>query len=124
MQARLVGAAAGRFALEDCLADGAMAAVDLCRRLGHAARTPTLPGTDEAEPYRITPLFAVEGAGAKAFVDLQNDVTAADLRQAASEGYRSIEHAKRYTTLGMATDQGKTANVTGLAILALRKQER
>ncbi|HRY24254.1 MAG TPA: sarcosine oxidase subunit alpha family protein [Geminicoccaceae bacterium] len=113
-----VGAAAGRFALEDCLADGAMAAVDLCRRLGHAARTPTLPGTDEAEAYRITPFFAVEGTETTAFVDLQNDVTVADLRQAAAEGYRSIEHAKRYTTLGMATDQGKTANVTGLAILA------
>ncbi len=116
-----VGAALGHFALDDCLADGANAAVDLCRRLDRPARTPTLPATDESEPYRISPLFAVEemgGIGAKAFVDLQNDVTVADIRQAAAEGYRSIEHAKRYTTLGMATDQGKTMGVTGLGVLA------
>src|SRR6185437_6264813 len=55
---------------------------------------------------------------AKAFVDLQNDVTAADVRLAEHEGYRSVEHLKRYTTLGMATDQGRTSSVNGLAILA------
>jgi sarcosine oxidase subunit alpha len=48
------------------------------------------------------------GSG-KAFVDFQNDVTAADLALAAQEGFRSIEHVKRYTTVGMATDQGKTS---------------
>ena len=55
---------------------------------------------------------------AKAFVDFQNDVTAKDIALANQEGFRSVEHLKRYTTLGMATDQGKVANVTGLAILA------
>ncbi len=115
-----VGAALGHFALEDCLADGVNAAVDLCRRQGRPALTPTLPAIADSGPYRISPLFAVDGGaeGAKAFVDLQNDVTTADIRQAAAEGYRSIEHTKRYTTLGMATDQGKTAGVLGLAILA------
>ena len=62
------------------------------------------------------------GAGAdttvKAFVDFQNDVTAKDIRQAVHEGMRSIEHVKRFTTTGMATDQGKTSNMHGLAIAA------
>ena len=58
------------------------------------------------------------GGEARRFVDFQNDVTAADVELAAREGYESVEHLKRYTTLGMGTDQGKTANVAGLAILA------
>ena len=57
---------------------------------------------------------------AKHFVDFQNDVTAADVLLAPREGYRSVEHLKRYTTIGMATDQGKTGNVNALAILARR----
>ena len=57
-------------------------------------------------------------AFAKAFVDLQNDVTAEDLQIATREGFRSIEHVKRYTTAGMATDQGKTSNVNALATVA------
>ena len=57
-------------------------------------------------------------ARAKAFVDFQNDVTASDVALAAREGFESVEHLKRYTTLGMATDQGKTSNVPGLAIMA------
>jgi sarcosine oxidase subunit alpha len=56
--------------------------------------------------------------GGKAFVDWQNDVTAADLGLAVREGFRSIEHIKRYTTTGMATDQGKTSNLNALAIAA------
>ena len=67
-------------------------------------------------------LGAGPGAGAdstvKAFVDFQNDVTAKDIRQAVREGMRSIEHVKRFTTNGMATDQGKTSNMHGLAIAA------
>ena len=55
---------------------------------------------------------------AKAFVDQQNDVTAKDIRLAVREGFRSIEHIKRYTTNGMATDQGKTSNINGLTIAA------
>ncbi len=57
-------------------------------------------------------------AGGKAFVDFQHDVTAEDVRLAHREGYISVEHLKRYTTLGMATDQGKTSNIPGLAIMA------
>ena len=58
---------------------------------------------------------APERHGKKAFVDLQNDVTAADIALAAREGYRSVEHVKRYTTIGMGTDQGKTVNINALA---------
>jgi glycine cleavage system aminomethyltransferase T/NADPH-dependent 2,4-dienoyl-CoA reductase/sulfur reductase-like enzyme len=58
--------------------------------------------------------------GRAGFVDLQNDVTVADIELAVREGYRSIEHLKRYTTLGMGTDQGKTSNLAGAAILADR----
>jgi heterotetrameric sarcosine oxidase alpha subunit len=63
------------------------------------------------------PVFEIETAG-KAFVDFQHDVTADDVRLAHREGFYSVEHLKRYTTLGMATDQGKTSNIPGLAIMA------
>ncbi len=118
----VVGAAAGRLELEHCLADGANDAVDLASRLGFAARTPSLPVLDEEEPYTVTPFFAVPdgpgGAPGKAFVDLQHDVTVADMALAVREGYRGVEHAKRYTTHGMATDQGKSTGVVGQAVLA------
>ena len=65
----------------------------------------------------LTPLWHVAGKG-KAFVDYQHDVTASDVELAQREGFGSVEHLKRYTTLGMATDQGKTSNIAGLAIMA------
>ncbi len=64
------------------------------------------------------PVFEIRSDGGKAFVDHQLDVTAEDVRLAHREGFVSVEHLKRYTTLGMATDQGKTSNVPGLAIMA------
>ncbi|MCP1274323.1 sarcosine oxidase subunit alpha family protein [Gluconobacter albidus] len=81
-----------------------------------------LSGVNDAA-YDITPVWQGPGTGnlpraGKAFVDFQNDVTARDIRLAAQEGFQSVEHLKRYTTLGMATDQGKTANVNALAMLA------
>ncbi|HVF65983.1 MAG TPA: 2Fe-2S iron-sulfur cluster-binding protein [Casimicrobiaceae bacterium] len=68
----------------------------------------------------IAPLWSVAPPRRtdKRFVDLQNDVTADDIALAAREGYQSVEHLKRYTTLGMGTDQGRTSNVIGLALLA------
>ena len=57
-------------------------------------------------------------AQGKAFVDFQNDVTLKDVKLAHREGYESVEHLKRYTTLGMGTDQGKTSNINALAIMA------
>ena len=74
----------------------------------------------EAPPRAIwmMPTAAAPKLRAKAFLDFQNDVKVSDIELAAREGYVSVEHAKRYTTLGMATDQGKLSNVNGLAILA------
>jgi sarcosine oxidase subunit alpha len=66
----------------------------------------------------IQPLWEVKNSLGKSFVDFQNDVTATDIRLAKQEGFVAVEHLKRYTTLGMATDQGKTANVNGLGLMA------
>jgi sarcosine oxidase subunit alpha len=77
---------------------------------------------EASESWSAGMVGAAPGAGkgtkVKAFVDFQNDVTAKDIRQAVKEGMRSIEHVKRFTTNGMATDQGKTSNLHGLAIAA------
>ncbi len=69
-------------------------------------------------PVWVVPSECGIGRGPKQFVDLQNDVTASDIVLAAREGYRSIEHVKRYTALGFGTDQGKLGNINGMAILA------
>jgi sarcosine oxidase subunit alpha len=76
----------------------------------------------DAPATPLRPLWAVptdkRSPRAKAFVDFQNDVTAKDLGLALAEGFRSVEHVKRYTTTGMGTDQGKTSNVNALSIVA------
>src|SRR5262249_824977 len=70
------------------------------------------------EPRKASPFWHVMGSKGKAFVDFQNDVTVGDLVLAHREGFSEPEHAKRYTTLGMGTDQGKTSNAAGLALLS------
>jgi sarcosine oxidase subunit alpha len=70
----------------------------------------------EMDDLQIEPLWETPGKGKK-FVDFANDVTSRDISIAASENYRSVEHLKRYTTLGMGPDQGKTSNVNGLALM-------
>ena len=107
------GAAAGEFCLGEALAAGHGAGRDAAGR--SAAPTDFAAGEESAA---VVPLWQVPDAIGKSFVDLQNDVTAADIALAAREGFTAVEHLKRYTTLGMATDQGKTSNVTGLAIMA------
>ncbi|WP_370284637.1 sarcosine oxidase subunit alpha family protein [Pseudooceanicola nanhaiensis] len=110
------GAAAGVFSTAGCLADGARAAAEALGGLGLTA--PDLPRPEaEDAPYRIRALWAVPGKG-RAWLDLQNDVTVKDVRGAAQENFRSVEHMKRYTTQGMAPDQGKTSNLAALAVLA------
>ena len=69
---------------------------------------------------KFTPVRVLPGAAGRAFVDLQNDVTAKDIELALREGFESIEHVKRYTTTGMATDQGKTSNMNVLGLVAER----
>ena len=69
-------------------------------------------------PVNITPLWYVHSGKGRAWIDPQNDVTVKDVKLAHQENFTSVEHLKRYTTLGMATDQGKTGNVLGLAVMA------
>ena len=83
--------------------------------VGAAAGEISGPGGLDVAP---APVLEIRAKGGKAFVDLQHDVTAEDVRLAHREGFVSVEHLKRYTTLGMATDQGKTSNMPGLAIMA------
>ena len=75
-----------------------------------------LPKAEDA-PYQIAPLWAVPGAS-RAWVDQQNDVTVKDVKLSHQEAFTDVEHLKRYTTLGMATDQGKTGNLLGAAVMA------
>ena len=70
------------------------------------------------EAIWFAPATGKYNEGNKHFIDFQNDVTVADLELAQREGYESVEHTKRYTTFGMATDQGKTSNLNGLGVLS------
>ncbi|MDP2741005.1 MAG: glycine cleavage T C-terminal barrel domain-containing protein, partial [Pseudorhodobacter sp.] len=111
------GAAAGLFSTHAALASGVAQAGAALADLGFATTASDLPQAEDA-PTRVTPLWYVHSGKGRAWVDLQNDVTIKDIKLAHQEGFRAVEHLKRYTTLGMATDQGKTANVTGLAVMA------
>ncbi|OIQ29837.1 MAG: sarcosine oxidase subunit alpha [Alphaproteobacteria bacterium MedPE-SWcel] len=112
----VAGAANGAFSTSAALREGAAAARAALADLGLKGQVPPLPVASE-EVYRISPLWAVPGKG-RAWLDFQNDVTVKDVNQAAQENFRSVEHMKRYTTQGMATDQGKNSNVAALAVLA------
>ncbi len=114
----VVGAAAGELSLAPCLRGGAAAGTRAAAELGFTAAEPAAPRAED-EPARVSALWRVAGARTKAFVDHQNDVTMADIEIAHREGFRSVEHLKRYTTLGMATDQGKTSNLNGHALMAM-----
>ncbi len=113
----VAGAAAGQFGLAACLAGGEEAGAATAQACAFTAHPPSVPS---AKPEKLTssPLWQVADGAGKAFVDFQNDVTASDVKLAAREGFRVPEHLKRYTTLGMATDQGKTTNLNGAAVLA------
>ncbi len=113
----VTGAANGDFGLAESLRGGSAAGAAAAAACGFSA-TPAPQPRAEDEPAAVVPLWHVDGGRYKAFVDLQNDVTAGDIALAHAEGFRSIEHLKRYTTLGMATDQGKTSNLNGHAMMA------
>ena len=115
---RIAGSARGVFGLAAAARDGDAAACALAAELGSAAEaaaSPELPPDPEVSPLGV--LWEVRGRG-KAFIDLQNDVTTDDVRLAAQEGYEHLEHMKRYTTFGMATDQGRIGGLVGCAVLA------
>ncbi|MCG7492365.1 sarcosine oxidase subunit alpha family protein [Thalassobius sp. Cn5-15] len=112
----VAGAANGVMSTHGALATGVAAAMAALGDLGITAAAPDLPEAEDG-PVTLSPFWHVAGAK-RAWVDFQNDVTVKDVKLAHQEGFRSVEHLKRYTTLGMATDQGKTSNVTGLAVMA------
>jgi methylglutamate dehydrogenase subunit C len=113
----VVGAARGSFALADALGEGAAAGATAAETAGFATRKEPVPQADD-EGLGVTAYWHVAQSRSKAFVDFQNDVTGEDIALAAREGFQSVELLKRYTTLGMATDQGKTSNANGHAIMA------
>jgi len=126
---RSVGAARGVAGLAQALVDGATAGAEAAPAQNGGARAwstrafvvDTLArgaGTSLVDAYLGALPEASPPSAEKSFVDWQHDVTARDLRLASREGFRSIEHVKRYTTTGMATDQGKTSNLNALAIVA------
>ncbi|MEZ5844099.1 MAG: sarcosine oxidase subunit alpha family protein [Hyphomicrobiaceae bacterium] len=114
---RSAGAAVGLYDLAACIASGARAGAESAGAPVPPAvhATPTLTGFAPLPPDLPLRL------GGKAFVDFQNDVTAKDLALAVSEGFESIEHVKRYTTSGMATDQGKTSSMATMGLVATRR---
>ncbi|MBA77926.1 MAG: sarcosine oxidase subunit alpha [Tistrella sp.] len=119
---QIAGAARGLWGIAAALDDGAAMGAAAVRELGGdpaAAGRHTVTGDRPGTGESVTELPTDrEPARVRAFVDYQNDVTAKDLRLAVREGMRSIEHVKRYTTNGMATDQGKLSNINGLNIAA------
>lgn len=112
----VAGAAAGTMNTAGALLEGYKTANDVLKDLGKRVAKFDLPKS-ENRPYEIEPFWDVGGKG-RSWVDFQNDVTTKDIKQSVQENFRSVEHMKRYTTQGMATDQGKNSNVVALAILA------
>ena len=118
----VAGAADGVLGSADALASGSASAVAVAEALGLSA-TASAPSANDPHETPMEPVWIMpQGAGPakrmKMWLDYQNDVKVSDVRLAAQEGYESVEHTKRYTTLGMATDQGKLSNINGLATLA------
>ncbi len=120
-----IGAANGTMSvaetLREALATGEAAAKSVNARAKASKIKPQSveePKRGALEPLWFAPATGGYNEGNKHFIDFQNDVTVADLELAQREGYESVEHTKRYTTLGMATDQGKTSNINGLGVLS------
>jgi sarcosine oxidase subunit alpha len=111
--AACAGAASGALQAAACLADAHAAG-------GGTGAAPRAEAPAEAPmtPVWMMPQGAAVGKRFKMWLDFQNDVKVSDVQLAAREGYESVEHTKRYTTLGMASDQGKMSNINGLAILS------
>ena len=121
---RSAGACAGAVELQQCLDQGFQAGHDAASTAGFAGELParvTAPA-DQESPMRVLWTIPCEhpvGMGpSKHFHELQNDATVGDLHLAVREGFSAVEHLKRYTTTGMATDQGKTSNLIALGVLS------
>ncbi|MEL7459756.1 MAG: 2Fe-2S iron-sulfur cluster-binding protein, partial [Pseudomonadota bacterium] len=119
----VAGAACGDLGTAEALATGWTAGMKVATELGYKPDRSVPPKAEEVaaaplEPVWLMPRGADDTARSKTWLDFQNDVKVSDVQLANREGYESVEHTKRYTTLGMATDQGKLSNINGLAILA------
>jgi heterotetrameric sarcosine oxidase alpha subunit len=115
----LAGAADAIDGLGAGLEDGAAKGAAIAEALGYGSSRSSFGAIKgEIVPVRAKPLWTIKGVRGKAFVDYQNDVHRKDLGLAVQEGYGHVELAKRYTTNGMATDQGKLSNVNAIALLA------
>ena len=117
----VTGSANGSFTLKESLADGFKKGYQLSDEITKNGRETSIPISDEKDfgshdKFWCMPL--PDKKHYKRFVDFQNDVAVSDIQLAVREGFRSIEHVKRYTTLGMATDQGKTSNLNGLQLVS------
>jgi len=113
----VAGAVTGAFDLRTCLYQGAVAGVEAAHASGFGRSAWAVPPVAD-EATGLAPLWRSRRTRGKVFVDLQNDVTDADIELAHDEGLRYLEHLKRYTTHGMATDQGKTSGIIGQALFA------
>jgi sarcosine oxidase subunit alpha len=117
-----VGNANGAMSAADALVDAAKGGAAAAEAVGFKAEAKAASATQVTEARMEAVWIMPQGAGSalksKMWLDYQNDVKVSDVQLAAREGYESVEHTKRYTTLGMATDQGKLSNINGLAILA------
>ena len=116
---QMAGSACAIWSTSDCEASGAAAANAAIAAINKTTTSVSVSAAGGWESP-IEPLYEVrvEGKSLKSFIDPQHDVTADDVRLAHQEGFVSVEHLKRYTTLGMATDQGKMGNIIGLALMA------
>ena len=117
------GAANGVLSLDAIVADAVEAGRAAAKAAGFRLKRTATPSAAPAPETPIQPVWmmpdkARESLRAKSWLDFQNDVKVTDVQLAAQEGYESVEHTKRYTTLGMATDQGKLSNINGLAVLS------
>ena len=114
---QVAGAAQGATTLHATLTQGLAAGNTAMTDLGFTPCMTATPTASDA-PFTITPFWLAPTIKGRAWLDLQNDVTHKDIALAHAEGFRSVEHVKRYTTLGMGVDQGKTGNSLALALLA------
>lgn len=117
------GAANGHLPAAEALVDAANAGAQAAAEMGHKGKAVKSAVAEARCDGAIMPIWVMpQGADiklrGKMWLDYQNDVKVSDVQLAAREGYESVEHTKRYTTLGMATDQGKLSNINGLAVLA------
>ena len=116
-----LGSANGIFTLEETLKTSFEAGHEISKKMTNNVNKITVPQVAEKKHTRHDKFWCVplpKGKKYKRFLDFQNDVAVTDVELALREGYRSIEHVKRYTTLGMATDQGKTSNLNGLQLVS------